>query len=687
MLGGMSIFLRDAQAQQMAPSGFSGAINTPTADVLPWGSVKLGYSNSIPERATRYPGEPFGGLTAGFGALPGLELVGRLAFDGDLNCNMFQIGCRGRTRDLSLSGKYQFPLNLPLNTKLAVGFTDYGGAATNFRSAYGVATSAVGPLDLSIGFGKKGSATALLGGVFGSAVLHVTDQLQVIAESDTRAKRVGAAFTQPITDQLALQFGWSRKLNGPASQQTNQMTASMQYMFDKSMLPKRGGIGQSSSKPSAGPLVDRSAENDKLTPAAQAQAMADTLKKSGFSQVSVRYAPAAGERAAHWQLIVEPLLKRHSQALAIGNALGIWLNHVGSAQADLTLALTYMGQAYRRVSTTKQCLTQFVSGNSQCAQGTSLIFDQSDSSLAQPSFQTLVNNESELAYKPQFELGPDLVTSVGTEVGLFDYSLALDTGLQMQLARGLFLHGNVLLPVARSDDFRENGVFRGRGQSSVRVDQALISYIKPVTLAGLNLQTQLTAGSMNRLSRGAQAEALWFDSSGKWTVGGTLGAYTRRGVTSTPALLSVKRSIVPGRWSMEATAGEFLRGDRGWSLKSEHWFADVNLSFVAHSSAGGPLGPVRRSFAGFEISVPFTALGQKDVGWASFRGVDRLKWGVKTKVGDVDNAVTIGYAELPKPRHGLSSDLSDHGRAARADAWAGRQAIREAMASVQESNK
>jgi hypothetical protein len=74
---------------QLAPAGYSGAINTPTADVIRTGSAVLALSNSIPERRQLFPGHPFGGFNLGLGLLPGLEVVGRLVFDGDLQCNQF----------------------------------------------------------------------------------------------------------------------------------------------------------------------------------------------------------------------------------------------------------------------------------------------------------------------------------------------------------------------------------------------------------------------------------------------------------------------------------------------------------------------------------------------------------------------------------------------------------------------
>ena len=119
---------RDPMLHNISPLGFASAINTPVAGVLPMGSVALGLVNNNPE-ITKPGVGGFGSLTAGLGLLPGLEAYGRLSFAGDLQCNLYNAGCTGR-RDLSVSAKYQLPWRLPLHTKLAAGFTDFGGAAT-----------------------------------------------------------------------------------------------------------------------------------------------------------------------------------------------------------------------------------------------------------------------------------------------------------------------------------------------------------------------------------------------------------------------------------------------------------------------------------------------------------------------------------------------------------------------------
>ena len=77
-----------AYAQQISAPGYMGAINTPIALSMAQGSLAVSVTNSTPELRREFPDVgSFGGINVGFGLLPGLDAVGRLTYDGDLNCD------------------------------------------------------------------------------------------------------------------------------------------------------------------------------------------------------------------------------------------------------------------------------------------------------------------------------------------------------------------------------------------------------------------------------------------------------------------------------------------------------------------------------------------------------------------------------------------------------------------------
>lgn len=685
---------------QMSPIGYSGAINTPTADVLPLGSAVFGLTNSVPERARVHPGVGgFGTSNVGFGVLPGMELVGRLSFDGDLQCNTFtgKNICKASMRDLSVSGKYQLPLLLPFNTRVAVGFSDFGGAATNFKQAYGVGTSTLGPIDASLGYSKGGSGKPLMNGFFGNLTLRVNDQLAVVMESDTQARRLGAHYLQPLTSDMDLQLGLSRKLSGPAHQQTNQFTAALRYQLDKKLrqasLKKQPAWADSSTSP---------ADAAPATLDQRAMALSNRLAANGFANIHIAALPAADGYPLLWWVQADPVGWRKDHQQALGAGLVQWMLGQEADDAEMVLSLTYMGQPTSSVHTSRSCLNGFANGQDNCNKTSPLRFFNGKTlptrlqSASPGQMLTLVSNAASYAWKPQFELGASIRSTTGTEQGLADYSAALDVGAQMQLGdlaslglgdwgKGWMWQGNVLVPVARSEDFDKGGVFHQLGHPKTEVDQALVSYMRVMdTPLANNVAVQASVGAINSYSRGGQLDAVWINPLGDWRVGGTLGMYSRSNAagvrsTETPALLSVRHSVLAGQWHLEGTAGKFLAGDLGYKAASHHWFGDYRLSFFIRESKGNATSMPKRRFAGFEVSLPLGPKASTDTGWGNVRGQDRFAWGVKTKIGDSNNILTAGYGEVPTPRHGVWTDITNHDRSGPVDMWANRHSVRAAL--------
>ena len=674
----------------VAPGGYLGAINTPVASVLPLGSFAAAYSNAIPDIRNPLPGiGHFGVVTGGVGLLPGLEAFARLSFSGDVWCNMYE-GCPAGERDLSISAKYQLPWVLPGNTRLAGGLTDFGGAATNYRSTYVVATSDLGQFDVSLGYAKKFTPKALMNGLFANSVLRLTDHLSAQLEADTQELRAGVAYTYPVSGDADLTVGYSRKLTDQTGQQSHQLSAALVLHLDrarnatlKQYPPALATTTATAPTISTVPPTPVTAAS---LPVANAQlALAEAFAGAGFQHVRVGLStPSAGEPVLAVQL--EPVAWRQSRMVAVGQALKTWLiyaaSHGGNAPGalpseELALTLTQRGQPVLLVRTNVACATAFRNGSDQCAQGQAIQLLAVHAGFA-PAPATPVTNSQ--WFRPQFEIGLNLRMTVGTEYGLFDYSSALEVGTEIPLAQGLTVQGTASTPVFHTGSFEEGRIFSDQRHKKTQMEQAFVSYWAPLG----PLSAQASLGYLNPSERGGQLDAVWLSHDGRLRAHAMSGLYSNIDTPAAAAQQSVigaiRYSLMPGRWQMDLTAGQFHNQDTGWRVTSAHLFGDAMFKLFYRQSGREDTGSMpKTSFAGFEVSVPLGPQKALEVGPLTVRGRDRWRTGLETKVGATDNYLTPGYGFVPQVRHGLTTDVTDYDRAGLADLWADRDRTRIQM--------
>lgn len=666
---------------QLAPGGHTGAINTPTAAVLGLGTAEFGLINNNPEIARVHPSAGhFGSAVLGFGVLPGLELVSRVAFEGDLNCSQFNAGCQSSLRDLSVSGKYQLPLEAPLNARLALGFNDYGGAATNFRQAYGVASARWEFLEWSVGYGSGSSPAAFLKGSFANATLHINDQLRVKAEHDGTRQRLGVSWRQAISATLALSTTLSRQTSGSPDLQKSQIGIGLHWFLDGDKKAHHPPPQQATPVPLlAVPPVQPSPSEMSAAPnwpaapeltSSKAELIAAHWARYGFRNIHVALMPEQTLR-----IQAEPVAWRKSQTHALGAALAAWLRDPGSGDR-LHLTLTYLEQPTRTLETTRECARAFIKGENNCNGQAALMFDVGAKHSLFSGWVVKASHPHQ--FHPEFELGLATAYAVGTEYGLMDYSLGLDLGWQVPLAQGLLWQGNGVSPLSSSDDFRAPRGYWKNDRIPSGVQTSLLSY---QTQLMRNLWGQISHGKIAAGSQGEQLNLTWLNPSGRWRVTGIQGHYKQAGNSAAlkPQLVSTRYSVLPGLWSLDLTAGQFYGGDRGVRLMSDHWFGEHRLTFYVRETAATHLPKTR--FAGFELTVPLGPKRSHFVGPVSVRGRDHFPVGLSTKIGAKDNYITPGYGLVPMLRHGLN-DILDQDRAGLADLQTQQHRIRSVLQSL-----
>ncbi len=707
---------------QIAPTGYTGAINTPTADVAASGTLLLSLSNSTPELPRVYPqAGPFGGVTLGFGLLPGLEAFSRLTYDGDLHCNSYVAGCNATTRDISVGAKYQLPLPaLPFNGRMALGFSDYGGAANHYRQAYGVGTVSHGAWEASLGYSKP-LYYGLMNGTFANLSYRFNEQFRLIAEDDTRERRLGAAYQLDLHPEWSLALGASTKITRQTSQLADQFTATLIHHFDGRaaraspagqppfrwfetwILPVREAPlsverpgSASEPVPAAPPKPDptpalatnRAQPMTALvpTPAAltplpgpapvlyalaglstraqqreQAELQAEVLARYGFSNISV------AQSQGRWWVKAEPRRWRKNRMDAAGVALAAWLRGPAAAGAPVQLVLTSLGIPVLSIGTSKDCIEAFKAGQSRCGEQLVLHWGLDaraiEKQLAGVAWD--VRDAHDQSLFPQIEMSPSASYTVGTEFGVFDYSLAVSAGWEFQLAKGLVWQGAYTHLLQESDDFKDaSGYFRrvNLGEKTA-LGANMLTYIRPL---GDRFWAEVAAGQLASNVQGQSVRLTWSTPGGRLRVSDTLATYQIGGTQQTlnPHILTARYAAVPGRWDMILSAGNFLNNDPGYLLESSHRFGDGMVRFFYRTTGpGNEITPNQRSFAGFNFFFPIGPKESVPIGPVTVRGRDRWSVGLETKVGMGDNYIEPGYGLFPAIRHGLLSDIIDFDRA------------------------
>lgn len=688
------------QAQQLSPSGYTGAINTPTTQVLSEGSLGMALTNSIPETKPKFPGTgSFGGLNMGFGLLPGLEAVGRLTFNGDLNCDLYEPGCKSDTRDLSVGAKYRVPLEWLwpkdhwLQPGLAFGVTDYGGAATLYRQKYAVGSLRAGPVTLN-----AGKASSLPGGLmhgqFGSASVKVFEHWSVILERDTREYRAGLAWNRRLTDNWDIHLAASRKLTQTTTQQTAQATVGLTYFFGRGEreAASRPMPREALFAPAPLPAVQAPAEppppTDSTAPQAPASAtapapalptlsidgdaelarhLADQFKAFGFSDIDIGHTPSG------WVVRAEPRQWRQNRMDAFGAGLAAFTRVSPRAglhnTKQLSLILTYMGQSVGGLQVggevpAVECIQRYLEGQSQCGNDPALrfFFDPNVALQAEP-VQWLISAEHGRRFMPQFEISPAAAYTAGTEFGLLDYSVGATLGWEVPLAKGLQWQGYAAKLLTESDDFRNpNSYFRrvGLGEAT-RPGANLLVYQHPLLP---RLWGQAAVGNIGYQTSGAQVNAFWASEDGRYRTTWIKGRWHNPAlaVDHQPNILTFGvRPLAPNvqfSWS----TGRYFNNDTGQRLSTAFSFADYGIQLYWRKTGPSNLLPNRNAYMGFTLTMPLGPKRAAEVGPATFRLRDRWELGLETKVGQVDNYIEPGYGLLPVIRHNIDTDVFDFNR-------------------------
>ena len=616
---------------------------TPTAPVLPMGSLSITHDRQL-------PGAPVPGgynYQTGFGLFPGFEFVGRLATN-DLHCNMFASGAcpPGTIRDFSASMKWQLPL--PWDEKrwpsLAIGATDLGGAATYFRSYYAVATQQWRDWRFSVGKAEGQVPSAPLHGAFGSIQYSPVSWFSLSAEQIDKDRWLSAKFQPTISSaNFAIKpyLYFTRSLNEPS-------LTDRQWLGFGVSFPLGSGVWGTLHH-------DRAGENNlKTIKSIAANDLEKALSERGFYQY--RFGSDRGRlilrvenTAYHWNLLD-----------AAGNALGVLIAAYGQNDQTFRVEVTQRGLTLAVLVGDMACAKRLMNEGQLCQSGEALRF------LAPSEFSHNSDMQWDRKaygfFRPELILSPSITTGVGTEFGALDIASAVNMNWIVPLWTGAYYDWNRIVPFhpIETADFGPGKAFYGL-RFTPSTNRRMLHQV--IAIDPVHTRVRGSYGTLYTYWDGWQIESSTDFGDGEHRLGLMNSRYV---YAPYPDLVNPRDPRIaswryaPQRFPFyhaELQAGKFWSGDKGYIFTQRFWYGDTSVALYIRRSRMSETEP-RVSFAGFQIQVPLTLRSHGGLQYFGLRGTNQWSYSAESKILEKDNRLTTGYGFIPRPGDNLSQWLN-----------------------------
>lgn len=588
-----------AVENSMAQTGFTGLLRVPHAESLPFGDLSLNYhwEDNI-DFNTCYGCGSHNTVLMGVGLLPGLEFTVQ---------NTHKLISDGpgwgpdHSSDLSFSSKYDFKPFLPKEWfSFAVGVQDYGGAATKHENAYAVVSKSLFSdtfynLRLTTGYGKGSRKNQMgkdyLQGTFAGIEWQPTEWMQLVADHDGTGANAGIKL---FTQDNWLPYGWKANVTYQLYSSSETFNRNNQWLGFGLTLPMT--IGTSSERHSTEGVKEWTDLNEEQKIAISQ--MENTVTKSDkeaeipsiktlennknkqydVQKVSLILVDYGFENVrAGWldkKLVVEfeNNLFNWNELDGLGVALGLIVNNSNADSFQVTLL-------------NNQLAVITVSGDSQQYKEFLIDINSKDSGLVVENAKFTAQGieweaarEASSHFVPRFIFSPHLRSSMGTEYGVFDYSLALSSNVQMSVWKGGVVDVRHLLPITHSDSYADGEGF-AKSRHKNEVDRIL--FHQAISLPA-GFMTQFSAGQVYKSYRGILNESRWQSPSGTHRVKTELGNFSREGnnYDYRPTLASYRYFVDDLDLAVEATYGQHWAGDLGYSVGFKQWFGDLSVNLT-----------------------------------------------------------------------------------------------------------
>lgn len=624
----------------ITPSGYSGALSTPNATSLATGDIALAYANSIDAHTHRQDFTDHNYLI-GIGLLPNVEIFGRLA---DRSYNNYDFSS-GDLRDLSASIKLTIPdmpwlVRFPhpaLKPHLAIGATDIGGAAQNFRSYYGVSSWQYQMFGLNLGYAETHHSTdnkTRVDGLFGSFIIQPTDWLQGIAEYDGQDTQIGMRVISP-QGSLPLNFRIAADIRYDFSNEDNKQPIwGFNIQRPLAFIADRPQISSHTQSPTTQilPVVisPLKVENTSTSPLNAADNLKELLKKQGFQDIQL------GKEQNTLVISIENQSYLWNELDAIGVILAAFYRTSLDVE-NVKIIINKQKIPVIMVSSQRSCLAtwdQAIQNKCKAPILHHLYFTPQQISAAtiQTQWENHITQPSSL--RPRIGLSPVLNYTLGTEYGAFDYSAGIAATFEMPLFwQGLVAEARYIQPIEESLDFKQGGVFYEQ-----RLQNGFDRVMLHQYLRFNQVDTHTAIGRLYPDVYGGFFEGQFPLGSHQFST--TFGYFKNDENNLTdyhPLLLGYRYQVPQQDIQLAVKVGEFLDGDKGFKIESRFMFADtdVNLFFqkTKHDNQQA------QDYIGLEIALPLTPRRSYTNSWLQVKGNEEYKQSFMTRINHNQNLV------------------------------------------------
>ena len=669
-----------AQGLSVASLGATGGLTIPSAYVLESGDLALSLGNYQDPKLGSFDRKQ--NYSLGIGVLPRVELFGRFV---EYNTRRSLApggpsltGPNGIS-DISANLKWQLPIDLPGLPKLAVGMTDIGGGAVNFKSRYGVASDEVGPLRWSLGY-AQGQARAgrgkVLDGVFGGAEFKLgSSRATLLAETDGTQQHAGLRYYSEALTSLgdAQLVGTLQRSFGATTlvgRSANATSVNVSLVVPLGTADKaRQRLTGAAARPL--PALDQASAPDAMVATAEDRldGLARAVRATGLDRVRV------GMLGKELVVEYENYRYLHNEADALGIVLGLAAEAAPAGTTRVHALTRKAGLEVFETSVEVAAYRSFLrDGDAARVKNTlgfGLLTGLEDTAVQWVAGDAGIGrrrNWLRVEVKPLFNY------TLGTEFGAFDYSLAANVRSTASLWKGAEAYADVVQRVTNTDNTEPGRVFSSSrqrdGLKTLALQQSL--WLAP------RLFTSVGAGKFDHDGLGAEGESILFLPWNSDTVH-LKGSYLRRSHDALPRKTeayagSYRLRFSPETW-VEAGYQQYTDRSTGPSVVLTRWFGDVAVQLFARK--GG-----KNTFVGLEMNLPLTPRQGMATGPIQLTGTPRFAQSIRTRLtngGNVGNFVDNGAVRPVDLNYKPEVELLNSGRITPADITGQIQRLRESF--------